>query len=145
MRHLLATLVCSASCAFYASGCGCTEVGCGPNIGVTVSDILSTHAAELPFSIHICLDGGSCGDLVVTDGASCGEAKNTACSMLDDGNVTFEYLATIEDEDSHTLSITVKGKDGGVILDEQKQVTAFVSEPNGSFCGPTCYSVSAAF
>ena len=50
------------SLPLYLTGCGslgCTEIGCADQLTVTLKGLASTHAAQLPLSINLAVDGKS--------------------------------------------------------------------------------------
>lgn len=128
------------SLPLYLTGCGslgCTEIGCADQLTVTLKGLASTHAAQLPLSINLAVDGKSLLDAKL-EGSTC-----TGCDLGSNGSVTLQAFPGFQDENAHTVHVIVKGKDGTTLFDDGKDLSITSSQPNGSGCEPTCYQPAA--
>lgn len=105
------------------SGCGCTEIGCGSALEVTVQSPAGVEAVE------VIVDGSPpvrC-EVGVTS-ALCSSTRNADGSLL----------IVVGGEPARMLVVRLYGSGGVLIAEKPVTPTIDVLRPNGEDCPPTC-------
>ena len=130
MRRLAALL----SVALLA-GCACTQVGCDNRLRFHTGIDLQLHAA---YAVEACIDG-SCSRAVLEQIGDAWDIEDGLTLRADEDNVEL----AIGDGDfsgTHGVTFTVRDASNAVLASFEGPIEFAKSEPNGGFCGPTCWS-----
>lgn len=133
---------------------GCTEIGCNDQLDIELGPIGNKFASSLPLSITVCIDDKGCEGFVVeaagglltcrTDG---GETLGS-CSLDDKNNVTLSPGIGVGGglaAGDHAVELTVKDKDGMVLVVGSGTAVLKETRPNGPDCEPVCVQGGVTF
>ncbi len=133
---------------------GCTEIGCSDQLDVVLGPIGNKFASSLPLSISICIDAKGCEAFVVEASGGMLQCRPDggetlgSCSLDDKGNVTVSPglgVGGTLTAGQHDVEMTVKDKDGMVLVTGSEKVTLKETRPNGPDCEPVCLQGSVTF
>ena len=130
MRMLAALL----SVAFLA-GCACTQVGCDNRLRFHPGIDLQLQSA---YAVEACIDG-SCTQAVLEQVGDAWDIEGGLTLRADEDTVDL----AVGDGDfggTHAVTFTVRDGSDAVLATFDGSIELTRSEPNGPFCGPTCWS-----
>lgn len=130
MRRFAALL----SVAFLA-GCACSAEGCDNRLRFHTGIDLQLQAA---YAVEACIDG-SCTEAVLEQVGDAWDIEDGLTLRADEDNVDLA-LGDGEFDGMHAATFTVRDASDAIIAKFDGPIEFTRSEPNGRFCGPTCWS-----
>jgi hypothetical protein len=131
----------------YASGCGCTEVGCSDGLAITLQ---KSSGDWEPGKYIFEVDQDGTKSNCTLDIPNTGKVDCTAGMVLNLKNKTPnsspeepipDVVLTFTAATHVTLTVT---RDGTQIAKGDYTPTYVEQEPNGEFCGPTCHAAQTS-
>lgn len=122
------------SVAFLA-GCACTAIGCDNRLRFRTGIDLQLDVA---YAVEACIDG-SCTEAVLEQVGDTWGFEDGLILRTDEDIVEL----AIGDGDfggTHDVTFTVRDDSDAAVAEFDGSIELTRSEPNGAFCGPTCWS-----
>lgn len=150
---------CLAAAAFAVvlTGCSsstaCTLIGCASEASVRLHDL--SPSLLYPLSAHGCFDD-DCADVVIEQQPRATQEQKVlpcpgqgrhACADLRSagGYVAIVFRDPPPGDQQHTASAVVRDASGAVVLRSSQPLRLEKFQPNGTQCGPVCWSGVANF
>ena len=130
LGHVVAALV--------LAGCACTQIGCNNQITFALPFEVQP---DVGYAVLACIDE-RCSDAVLTiDGGDLQRAAISGDLSLSADTDRLElHLGDGDLQGSHHVTLSFRDDAGASVATFEDEVELAPSQPNGSFCGPVCWS-----
>jgi len=124
--------------AAFLAGCACTAAGCASAVAFHVAfDI----RREVDYEVEACVDGLCVEAVMNVDGpaAQTGDSVG-ALTLWEDTDRLDLDLGDRDFSGSHEVALTIRDSSGAEVVSWSETVEMQPFQPNGPWCGPTCWA-----